>query len=85
MAPFADSEGEGDFAEARADSDSAGQESAPMTEEEAPLEGLFHAGLFPLLTLFPPPLSTSSAGAELIKAESTGNGGEEGGAAAATI
>lgn len=69
-----DSEGDGDLAGARADSDGSGQESAPMTEEEAAVEGLIHAALLPVSALLPPPLSESSGGGE-----------EEGGAAAATI
>lgn len=85
-----DGDGDGDLVGARADSAGSGQESAPMTEEEAAFEGLFHAGLLPVMTLFPPPLSESSVGGELTatEASTTGGGGgevEEGGAAAATI
>lgn len=87
MEPFDDSGG--DFDGALADLDKAGQESAPMTEEEAPLEGLFQAGLLTLLTLCPTvPLLNSSTGAEFTAEESAtdaGGGGEEGGAAAVTI
>lgn len=71
---FGDSEV--DFIVALADSDNAGQETAPMTglpSEAAPLDGLFQAGLLPILPLGKLPLSKLSP-TELES--STGKDGE---------
>ncbi|KAM1379897.1 hypothetical protein ACFX2I_021704 [Malus domestica] len=63
--PLGDSED--DSVEARADSDKAGQGTAPITDPTltAPLEGLFQAGLLPALPFSEPsPTDSSTSGGE---------------------